>query len=107
MCRRRSDLIIKSAYKSDSGVYECRAKNKLTNKRRPVSQSTKLDVIYYDVGDRMSKIFRTLQTCPLIVFHFFAAERMNGDIVECPLEFFCHNGGTCQFIESLREPSCS
>lgn len=51
--RRRSDLIIKSAYKSDSGVYECRAKNKLTNKRRPVSQSTKLDVIYYD--DRTRK----------------------------------------------------
>lgn len=48
--RRRSDLIIKAAQKSDNGVYECRAKNKLTNKRRPVSQSMRLDVIYYGDG---------------------------------------------------------
>lgn len=60
-CRRRSDLIIKSAAWNDSGKYECRAKNKLTLKR-PVSRTTWLDVLSKNSPstERTSKLFTKL-----------------------------------------------
>lgn len=41
--RRRSELIIKSAFVNDSGQYECRAKNKLA--RHPIRKFTRIDVL--------------------------------------------------------------
>lgn len=54
--RRRSDLIIKAAVGTDSGRYECRAKNKLTL-RRTVSNYTKLVVLskHNPATDRIRK----------------------------------------------------
>lgn len=41
--RRRSELIIESAHTSDSGQYECRAKNKIF--RLPVRKFTTIKVL--------------------------------------------------------------
>ncbi len=44
--RRRSELIIKSAVRNDTGRYECRAKNKLAPK--PVLNFTRIEVLPKD-----------------------------------------------------------
>ncbi|KAG5677512.1 hypothetical protein PVAND_007268 [Polypedilum vanderplanki] len=85
--RRRSDLIIKSAVASDSGRYECRAKNKLNTK--PASKFTSLSVKPTITSDRTIKY-------------------PNEGVKECSPNFegYCLNNGTCLIIDSIGELSC-
>ncbi|XP_031619901.1 protein vein isoform X2 [Contarinia nasturtii] len=85
--RRRSELIIKSAFVNDSGLYECRAKNKLA--RQPIRKFTRIDVLpKTQEYTRNNNWNHSGSTCPVI-----------GNA-------FCLNGGTCVFFKDVGEPAC-
>ncbi|XP_037044668.1 protein vein isoform X2 [Bradysia coprophila] len=86
--RKRSELIIKSAFRNDSGLYECRAKNKLA--RQPVSRSIRIEVLpkEHDVTRPPNNWTHLGSPCPVI-----------GNA-------FCLNGGTCVFFKDVGEPAC-
>lgn len=105
-CRRRSDLIIKSAVASDSGRYECRAKNKLIKK--PVSKIITLTVSS-PTNDRTSKFSYAIFHQQRIISSNIAVKLINeGKANECPPEFdgYCANNGTCWYVKVFEEASC-
>ncbi|XP_050094390.1 protein vein [Anopheles aquasalis] len=82
--KKRSELIIFNTSLTDTGEYECRAKNRFNN-------SSAFSATYI-------KITAPKPTVPTV--HSRICD-------EAHRESFCHNGGTCLKFESLGEQACS
>uniref|UniRef100_A0A182WLH1 Ig-like domain-containing protein n=1 Tax=Anopheles minimus TaxID=112268 RepID=A0A182WLH1_9DIPT len=82
--KKRSELIIFNTSTTDTGEYECRAKNRYNNSS--VFNSTHV------------KITLPKSTIPAIYWRPCADSHRND---------FCHNGGTCLEIDSIGELACS
>uniref|UniRef100_A0A182FGX4 Uncharacterized protein n=1 Tax=Anopheles albimanus TaxID=7167 RepID=A0A182FGX4_ANOAL len=82
--KKRSELIIFNTSLTDTGEYECRAKNRFNN-------SSAFSSTYV-------KITAPKPTVPTV--HSRVCD-------EAHRESFCHNGGTCLKFESLGEQACS
>ncbi|KAJ6641827.1 Protein vein [Pseudolycoriella hygida] len=108
--RRRAELLIKQALQNDSGVYECRAKNKFV--RQPVTRSVRIDVFPENV-EVTSKSFKWenfANTVPFNKSYSTEAPPTNWTHLgsPCPVigDAFCLNGGTCVFFKDVGEPAC-
>lgn len=107
--RRRSELIIRSAVRNDTGRYECRAKNKLASK--PVSNFTRIEVLPKDYVPT-SKSTNDEQDRPLIDSKLLTEQPIGWGYPgsNCPHEggdLFCLNGGKCVFFMAVGEPACT
>uniref|UniRef100_A0A182PUX5 Ig-like domain-containing protein n=1 Tax=Anopheles epiroticus TaxID=199890 RepID=A0A182PUX5_9DIPT len=97
--KKRSELIILNASTTDSGEYECRAKNRYNNSS--VFNSTHVKITLPTRRHcSLTSPFLTLSAEATIpaVYSRSCADSHRDD--------FCHNGGTCFNIDSIGELAC-
>lgn len=83
--RKRSELIIRSAMRNDSGQYECRVKNKVA--RQTVSRFTWVDV----TSKNNAEVFREYQTRHTYIVVFQAIPGRDDERVTCSKRNMFHH----------------